>query len=126
MFVLSKTPKDCFLCFSKLKNIKYSMWQTKKFVYTEQFLLIRRNAYLLKELQSKAKAGEMVVLDTDDYLDPTFSREAHRRGINMDFMVLYVGGTEYADTNSINETNPEDYGNLLSSRDDLFEGSDLL
>ena len=102
------------------------MWQTKKFVYTEQFLLIRRNAYLLKELQSKAKAGEMVVLDTDDYLDPTFSREAHRRGINMDFMVLYVGGTEYADTNSINETNPEDYGNLLSSRDDLFEGSDLL
>lgn len=50
IFVLSKTPKDCFLCFSKLKNIKYSIWQYVKFTYTEQFLLIRRNAFLLKEL----------------------------------------------------------------------------
>ena len=51
VFVLSKTPKDCFLCFSKLKNIKYSMWQYVEFIYTEQMLLIRRNAGLLAELQ---------------------------------------------------------------------------
>lgn len=35
IFVLSKTPKDCFLCFSKLKNIKYSIWQYKEYTYTE-------------------------------------------------------------------------------------------
>jgi hypothetical protein len=50
VFVLSKTPKDCFLCFSKLKNIKYSIWQYVEFTYTEQMLMIRRNAYLLTEL----------------------------------------------------------------------------
>lgn len=35
IFVLSKTPKDCFLCFSKLKNIKYSIWQYKEYTYTD-------------------------------------------------------------------------------------------
>ena len=102
--MLSKTPKDCFLCFSKLKNIKYSIWQYVKFTYTEQFLLIRRNAFLLKELQDKAKPGENVVLDTDDYLDPEYARKAWKTGITMDFMVMHVGGTEYNATESINSS----------------------
>lgn len=91
MFVLSKTPKDCFLCFSKLKNIKYSMWQYVEFTYTEQMLLIRRNAGLLAELQ-KINKGKLIVLDSDDYLNPILSKKAHKLGIDMDFMVKHVGG----------------------------------
>jgi len=73
VFVLSKTPKDCFLCFSKLKNIKYSIWQYVEFTYTEQMLMIRRNAYLLTELQ-KLNANTLIVLDSDDYLNPIMSK----------------------------------------------------
>lgn len=90
VFVLSKTPKDCFFCFSRLKNIKYSSWQYIKYVYTEQFLMIQRNAYLLAKLQ-QLNPGKMVVLDEDDYLNPLLSTEAHKKGVDMNFMVEWVG-----------------------------------
>ena len=82
VFVLSKTPKDCFFCFSRLKNIKYSSWQYIEYIYTEQMLMIQRNAYLLAQLQ-KLNPNEMIVLDKDDYLDPILAKESHKKGINM-------------------------------------------
>lgn len=99
MFVLSKTPKDCFFCFSRLKNIKYSSWQYIQYIYTEQFLMIKRNAYLLRELQ-KLNPGQNIDLDDQDYLDPIMAKQAHLQGINMEFMVNYVGGDEYNDAES--------------------------
>jgi hypothetical protein len=108
IFVLSKTPKDCFLCFSKLKNIKYSIWQFVEYIYTEQMLMIRRNAYLLTELQKLAEGkGKMVVLDADDYLNPLLAKDAHRIGIDMEFMVRYVGGDQLSDSDS--EFTDDDY-----------------
>ena len=35
IFMISKTPKDCFKCFSKATNIKYSIFQYVRFIYTE-------------------------------------------------------------------------------------------
>ena len=58
--------------------------------------MIQRNAYLLAELQSLAGKDRLVVLDSEDYLDPDFAREAFKRGIDMDFMVNYVGGDDWA------------------------------
>lgn len=40
VFVLFKTPKDCFICYSKATNIKYSIFQYVHYVYTEQFLTV--------------------------------------------------------------------------------------
>ena len=36
----------------------------------------------------------LIDLDTDDLLNPLLTKEAHRLGINMDFMVREVGGEE--------------------------------
>jgi hypothetical protein len=58
--------------------------------------LIQRNAYLLAELQNWAGKNRLVVLDTEDYLDPNFAREAFKKGIDMNFMVNYVGGDDWA------------------------------
>jgi hypothetical protein len=58
--------------------------------------LIQRNAYLLAELQNWAGKNRLVVLDTEDYLDPHFAREAFKKGIDMNFMVNYVGGDDWA------------------------------
>jgi hypothetical protein len=72
-----------------------------EFTYTEQMLLIKRNAGLLAELQ-KINKGKLIVLDSDDYLNPILSRKAHRLGIDMDFMVEYVGGDHISETTSEN------------------------
>jgi hypothetical protein len=34
----------------------------------------------------------MIVLDSDDYLNPILSKKAHKLGIDMEFMVKHVGG----------------------------------
>ena len=97
LFVVSKTNKDCFLCFSKLKNIKYSIWQYVRFIYTEQMIRIRRNAYLLSALQQKLP-GKIFMLDSEDYMEPARCLAAHEVGIDMDFMVRYVGGDYISDS----------------------------
>lgn len=99
LFVISKTNKDCFLCFSKLKNIKYSIWQYVRFIYTEQMIRIRRNANLLSVLQQKLP-GQIIMLDSEDYLEPDRCLAAHEVGIDMEFMVRHVGGEYISETDS--------------------------
>lgn len=40
----------------------------------------------------------MIVLDSDDYLNPWLAKEAHKQGIDMEFMVNYVGAGSVVDT----------------------------
>ncbi len=109
VFILAKEPKDCFLCFSKLKNISYSIFQIVKFTYTEQYLLIRKNAWLLQALMKLQNEDDApVVLDDDDYLNPALALDSHAKGIDMDFMVKYVGGSQF-DSDS------------MSDEDDMYE-----
>ena len=70
-FVLFKRPKDCFICYSKATNIKYSIFQYVRYVYSEQYLTVQRNANLIDILR-KLNPDNVVLmdLDIDDYLDP--------------------------------------------------------
>lgn len=120
LFVVSKTNKDCFLCFSKLKNIKYSIWQYVRFIYTEQMIRIRRNAYLLSVLQQK-EPGKMVMLDDEDYMEPDFCIAAHKAGIDMEFMVRYVGGDYISDSVS---DSLRDKSSLSDNFTNVFSSSD--
>jgi hypothetical protein len=61
--------------------------------------MIKRNAYLLRELQN-LNPGKNIDLDDQDYLDPIMAKQAHLQGVNMEFMVNYVGGDEYNDAES--------------------------
>lgn len=118
LFVISKTNKDCFLCFSKLKNIKYSIWQYVRFIYTEKMIKIRRNAYLLSALQKKLP-GQMFMLDSEDYLEPETCLAAHEVGIDMEFMVRHVGGDYVSETesDSLESVDKYDFANVFSSSD---------
>lgn len=49
-----------------------------------------------------AVEGQLVCLEKEDYLDPEFAREAFKKGIDMDFMVNYVGGEDF--TSSLNDS----------------------
>ena len=94
IFVLFKTPKDCFICYSKATNIKYSMFQYVRFVYTEQYLTVQRNANLLEKLQGLSSKNVLLAdLDIDDYLDPKRTIERYTLGVDMDYMVARLGGS---------------------------------
>lgn len=93
--ITSKIPKDCFFCFSKLKNIRYSIFQIERYTYTEQMLRARRNAYILETIRKMNKKGDMLIdLDLDDYLHPQLTIDRHMLGVDMKFLVTDCGGTE--------------------------------
>lgn len=64
-------------------------------------LKVWRNAYLLEAVRKLDKKGDMLIdLDIDDYLNPQQTLDRYMRGIDMQFMVARVGGTEYFSDNS--------------------------
>lgn len=123
VFLISKYPKDFFKSFSKMQNIKYSIFQKKRYIYADQFILLRRNAYLLELLKQRDKTGKQLIdLDIDDYLDPKRTLESYELGIDMAFMVSRVGGV-YAITESDDVAETEFDPDLYS--DSLMEDENL-
>lgn len=77
-----------------MQNLKYSIFQKKRYIYADQFILLKRNAYLLDLLKKRDKTGKQIIdLDIDDYLDPMRTLEEYEMGIDMAFMVKEVGGS---------------------------------
>lgn len=84
IMITFKNAKDCFLCFSKVKNIRYSIFQIERYTYTEQMLKAWRNAYLLEAVRKINKKGDMLIdLDFDDYLNPQQTIDRHLLGVDM-------------------------------------------
>lgn len=71
-------------------------------------LMIRRNAYLLTELQ-KLNSNTLIVLDSEDYLDPIMCKKAHKLGINMEFMIKHVGGDMISESSASHGFIEEEY-----------------
>ena len=97
IMILSKSAKDCFFCFTKIKNIKYSIFQYVTYVYTEQMREVQRNAYKIwaKLNANKTMHNMNIVLDIDDYLNPKETIDRYMMGVDMQFMVERVGGTVF-------------------------------
>lgn len=92
-----KSAKDCFFCFTKMKNLKYSIYQYVTYAYSEQVREVQRNAYKIwaKLNTMKAKRDLNIDLDIDDYLHPDETIDRYMMGVDMQFMVERVGGTVY-------------------------------
>ena len=95
--IWSKSAKDCFACFNKITNLKYSIYQYVNYVYSEQIREVQRNAYKIwaKLNTMKGMRDIHIDLDIDDYLNPQETIDRHLAGVDMHFMVSRVGGTEY-------------------------------
>lgn len=67
-----------------------------RYVYTEQFLTVQRNANLL-EILKKLNPDNVILmdLDIDDYLDPSKTISRYTYGVDMNFMVNRLGGSIY-------------------------------
>ena len=99
IFLWSKTPKDCFKCFSKATNIKYSIFQYVRYIYTEQMEKVRKNHDLIEKIKAQDKTGAQVIeLEFDDYLNAEETLEAYKCGIDMQYMVEHLGGSLIEDT----------------------------
>lgn len=67
-----------------------------EYIYTEQMLTVRRNAYILGMLKKMKGAENMLIdLDFEDYLDPERTVELYTHGYDINFMVERVGGSQY-------------------------------
>jgi hypothetical protein len=94
ILVFSKTAEDCFKCFSKVQNVKYSRFQYRRFAFTEKMIRARRRANLICQLENIHRNQESILmlhtvdhnLDTDEMLD------ANNLGLDMNFMVRYCAG----------------------------------
>lgn len=95
IMITFKNCKDCFFCFSKVKNVRYSIFQIERYTYSEQMLKVWRNAWLLEAVRKINKKGDMLIdLDLDDYLNPQQTIDRHLLGVDMQFLVADCGGTE--------------------------------
>ena len=55
-FLVSKLDEDCFRCYSKVKNVRYSEHQFKQYIYTEKMLRAFKRQILIERI-SKRRGG---------------------------------------------------------------------